>query len=84
MKQSMVNPNYEPEDADEERILRVMEQESRATPFLVRQRLEEQGEPIRKEYVNNYLDNLCRAGWVQKVTRGLYEFVEDPRESNEH
>lgn len=48
-------------------------------PFLVRERTDHE---IRKEYVSRYLDNLCRAGWVRKVTRGLYEFVEDPREDD--
>ncbi|MFL9603582.1 hypothetical protein ACKC5Q_23215, partial [Aeromonas dhakensis] len=67
----MVNKSYQPSDEDEERILAIMKEEVRANPFLVRERLD--GE-VRKEYVNNYLDNLRRAGWVEKVTRGLYEF----------
>jgi predicted transcriptional regulator of viral defense system len=74
----MVNKSYQPSDEDEERILAIMKEEVRANPFLVRERLD--GE-VRKEYVNNYLDNLRRAGWVEKVTRGLYEFKEDPREA---
>ena len=76
---TMVNPNYDPDDEIEERVLSVLKQEGRATPFLIREELGD----VRKEYVNDRLDNLIRAGWVEKRTRGLYDFVEDPRESSE-
>jgi len=29
-----------------------------------------------------HLGNLIAAGWVTKVTEGLYEFVDDPRNGN--
>jgi len=74
----MVNRDYEPDDEDEEQVLAVMRAEGRATPLLIREETD-----IRKEYISRYLDNLRRAGWVRKVTRGLYEFVEDPREGND-
>jgi len=74
----MVNRDYDPDDEDEERVLAVMREENRATPYLIRERTD-----IRKEYVSRYLDNLRRAGWVRKVTRGLYEFVEDPRDEGD-
>lgn len=76
----VVNEAYEPENEDEERVLGIVKEEGRVTPYLVRERLDFD---IRKEYVNNYLDNLRRAGWIRKVTRGLYEFVEDPRETTQ-
>jgi len=74
----MVNRDYTPDNDTEEQILAVMKEEGRATPYLIRERTD-----IRKEYVSRHLDNLRRAGWVTKVTRGLYEFVDDPREDSD-
>ena len=33
----------------------------------------------RRQYIQRALDNLIAAGWIEKVNRGLYRFVEDPR-----
>jgi predicted transcriptional regulator of viral defense system len=32
------------------------------------------------ERVDPALNNLEKAGWVKRLTRGFYELVEDPRE----
>lgn len=69
----MVNEDYEPTDT-EEHVLAVLEVENRANPLLIR---EQTG--LGKGTVNSALANLTAAGWVRRVTRGLYEFVEDPR-----
>jgi hypothetical protein len=70
----MVNPDFEPTDA-EETILDVLKTEYRANPYLIRERTD-----LGKGEVNTAMVRLTSAGWVSKVTRGLYEFVEDPRE----
>lgn len=68
------NESYQP-DEDEEAILAVLKREGRANPLLIRDETD-----IAKQYVNNGLNNLIAAGWVRRVTTGLYEFVADPRE----
>lgn len=70
----MVNEDFEP-SSEEEAVLSVLEEEYRANPYLIR---EETG--LDKGTTNTALTRLTSAGWVRKVTRGLYEFVEDPRE----
>jgi len=74
----MPNQDYEPDDDDEEQILQVLKDEGRANPPRIREQTN-----IRKEYVSRKLDNLVRAGWVRRVTRGLYEFADDPRDGSE-
>lgn len=69
----MVNEHYDPGD-DEQTVLGVLEEQHRANPYLIR---EETG--LSKQRVNAALDHLTTAGWAKKVTRGLYEFVADPR-----
>lgn len=77
----MVNEHYEPTEG-EEKILNVLKQGretgtpwGRANPLYIR---EQTG--IEKGNVEYYLRQLTAAGWVQKLTNGLYEFKEDPRE----
>jgi DNA-binding MarR family transcriptional regulator len=36
---------------------------------------------LDKQTVEYQLRRLRDAGWIQNVARGLYEFVEDPREN---
>jgi len=72
----MVNENYEPTDAEDD-VLEVLRDEWRANPYLIRERTD-----FGKGTVNTALSNLTSAGWVDKVTRGLYEFVDDPREDS--
>ena len=70
----MVNADYEP-TADEDQILSVIEEETRVNPYLLRERT-----GLDKGSVNTALTRLTSAGWVRKVTRGLYEYVDDPRD----
>jgi len=70
----MVNEDYDP-DSVEDAVIDVLRREQRANPYLIR----EQTDGITKQAINNALRNLCAAGWVSKVTRGLYDYVEDPR-----
>lgn len=70
----MVNEDYDP-DAVEDAVMAVLRREQRANPYLIR----EQTDDISKQAINNALRNLCAAGWVTKVTRGLYDYVDDPR-----
>jgi len=70
----MVNEQYEPTESDES-LLQVFQTHDRANPYLLR---EETG--LSKQVINERLKQLTAAGWVRKVTRGLYEFNEDPRD----
>ncbi|MDY7083328.1 MAG: winged helix-turn-helix domain-containing protein [Halobacteria archaeon] len=72
----MVNQDYEPNQLDDE-ILRVLK-EGRANPYLLREETEES-----KQLINHRLGKLVAAGWVRKVTTGLYELVEDPRSDSD-
>jgi hypothetical protein len=73
----MVNPHFEP-TPEEESVLSVLKQENRANPYLIRENTE-----LGKGEVNTALTRLTSAGWVLKVTRGLYEYVDDPRKTDE-
>jgi len=68
-----VNEDYEPAESDE-KVLEVLK-EGRANPKWIR---EQTG--LKKQRVNDALERLMNAGWVRKLTRGLYELVDDPRE----
>lgn len=70
----MGNLNFELTDRDAE-VLDVVKEEGRANPYLIRQRTE-----YGKGDVNTALVRLSQHGVIEKVTRGLYEFVEDPRD----
>lgn len=79
--QQMANPRHEPTD-DQDRVLNVLKEGrdsdgpwGRANPKLVR---EETG--LEKSKVEYALRELTTAGWLHKLTSGLYEFNEDPRE----
>jgi DNA-binding MarR family transcriptional regulator len=78
----MVNEQFEP-DENQEAILNILK-EGRETGqpwgYANPKRLQTQLE-IRKQYINRSLRSLVDAGWVEKVNRGLYRFVADPRES---
>jgi len=69
----MVNPDFQPTD-NEEAVIDVMEEENKANPLRIR---EQTG--LGKGDINTALTRLTSAGWVRKITRGLYEFVDDPR-----
>lgn len=68
-----VNEEYKPTENDE-KVLEVLKG-GRSNPLYIR---EESG--LAKQRVNESLDRLRSAGWVRKVTRGLYELVDDPRD----
>lgn len=80
-----INEEHTPGDA-EESVLRAFKHdrdnygESRMTPGLIRERLEEINEGETKQNVNYAMGQLTAAGWVDKIADGLYEFVGDPRE----
>jgi len=80
-----VNEDHQPGDA-EDRVLDAMKHdvetygESRMTPGLIRERLEEIDNRTSKQNVNYALGQLTAAGWVRKISDGLYEFVDDPRD----
>jgi hypothetical protein len=88
-----VNRDHQPSGA-EEKVLNVFKHErqqtgeSRMTPKLIRDRaadieLGDGDEEPSKQYVNYALKQLTAAGWVEKESDGLYEFVEDPREGDD-
>lgn len=70
----VVNENFDP-TGQQERVLDVFRREHRANPLRVRDVT-----GMEKQRVNDALGSLVDAGWVKRVNRGLYEFVEDPRE----
>lgn len=81
--QQMVNESYTP-SAEEEQILTLFEegQDSnepwgRANPLYFREK-----SSLKKGQVEYALSNLRKAGWIDRLNSGLYEFVEDPRESD--
>lgn len=76
----MVNEGHNPTD-NEEYILDVLIEDrdkdkpwGRANPLYLR---EQTG--LNKQQVNYALNQLTAAGWVKKITDGLYELVADPR-----
>ena len=72
----MVNKSYSPSEK-EERVLACLK-EGRVTPKLLKEEFD-----LNDQQVNYALSQLIAAGWVRKVTTGLYELVEDPREGGE-
>lgn len=79
----MVNREYEPSEA-ETRILALLKEGREdgepwgyTTPAHVREELN-----ISKGNESFHLRQLDSAGWIEKVARGFYRFVEDPRAEN--
>lgn len=73
----MVNRDFDPQDRDED-VLTVFKEYGCANPYLIREETD-----LGKGDVNTSLVRLTSAGWVNKITRGLYEFVDDPRDGTE-
>lgn len=77
----MVNEEYEPTENDERILeaLKVGREEDRpwgrANPTWLVQKTE-----LEKGTVEFSLRSLRSAGWIKRSARGLYEFVDDPRE----
>jgi DNA-binding MarR family transcriptional regulator len=77
----MVNEDFEP-DERQEATLGVLQQgrdEGQPWGYANPKRLEEELD-IRRQYINRALRGLVDAGWIEKVNRGLYRFVVDPRD----
>lgn len=77
----MVNEDYDPAPAEEE-ILDLVQRGrdegdpwGHTTPAHVRQELD-----IDEGNESFHLRQLTNAGWIRRVARGFYEFVEDPRD----
>lgn len=78
---TMVNEEFEP-DERQEAILGVLKEgrdDGRPWGYANPKRLEERID-TRRQYINRALKGLVDAGWVEKVNRGLYRFVADPRD----
>jgi len=81
---SMPNEDFEPtEDCD--RVLDIFKKGretgdpwGRANPRYI---IDETG--LEKPNVEYHLRRLNDAGWIRKVARGLYEFVDDPRKDGD-
>ena len=80
----MVNEDYEPAEDDDE-ILELMQRGreegepwGHTTPAHVRQELN-----VGEGNESFHLRQLRNAGWITRVARGFYEFVEDPRDDEE-
>lgn len=73
--------DYEPDEREAE-VLEVIRRENRVNPMRVREETD-----LRKQYVNDALRGLQKAGVVRKVNRGLYEHVpenDDEYEQDDH
>lgn len=72
-----MNTEYTPSD-DDAKVLDALAAEpcGRANPYLLRD-----ATGLSKQRVSNSLRQLVAAGWVRKVTRGLYDLVGDPRDT---
>lgn len=79
----MVNENFEPSDRQEALLSVLTNGRGAGEPwgYATVKRFTEETE-LRKQYVNRELEGLLGAGWVEKPYRGLYRFVEDPREND--
>ncbi|WP_265110759.1 helix-turn-helix domain-containing protein [Halosolutus halophilus] len=78
----MVNENFEPNDRQEAILDVLKEGREEGIPwgYANPKRLEEELD-TRRQYINRALQGLIDAGWIEKVNRGLYRFVNDPREN---
>jgi len=78
----MVNEKYEPTEKDELVLKALKKGRSEDDPWgraNPRWLMDETG--LEKSNVEFCLRSLTDAGWIRRVARGLYEFVEDPREA---
>ena len=78
----MVNEAFEPNERQESmlNVLKQGREEDEPWGYANPKRFEVELD-IRRQYINRALNGLTDAGWVEKANRGLYRFVEDPRES---
>lgn len=76
----MVNESYEPSDNDELVIEALLDGRDEGRPWGRANRVwisEQTG--LSKGNAEFSIRSLRDAGWIQRVARGQYEFVEDPR-----
>jgi DNA-binding MarR family transcriptional regulator len=80
-EQLVVNENYEPTAKDEQVLSALKEGRNSGSPWgrANPRWLIDQTE-LEKSNVEFSLRSLSNAGWIKRVSRGLYEFVDDPRE----
>jgi len=77
----MVNENYEPSENDELVIESLKKGREEGEPWGRANRVwisQETG--LDKGNTEYCLRSLFDAGWIRRPARGLYEFVEDPRD----
>jgi len=81
----MVNEEFDPSERQEELLAVLVDGRDEGEPwgYATVKRFTEETD-LRKQYVNRELEGLLGAGWVEKPYRGLYRFVEDPRENGDH
>lgn len=77
----MVNEDFDPNDRQEQLLDVLTDGRGSGEPwgYSTVKRFTEETD-LRKQYVNRALEGLLGAGWVEKPYRGLYRFVDDPRE----
>lgn len=68
-----MNEDYDPTPNEDDIIVAL--HEGRVTPKLLKERTD-----LNDQQINYALNQLIAAGWVDKVTTGLYELEDDPRE----
>lgn len=71
---TVVNEDFQP-STNQEQVLGVLKEEHRANPKRI-----QEVTGLKRQRINEALGRLEAAGWVRQVTRGLYEFNEDPRD----
>lgn len=77
----MVNENYAPDDMEEQALAVLKDGREQGepwgytTPSVAAEIIE-----TRRQYTSRALQNLVKAGWVEQVSRGVYRYVEDPRD----
>ncbi len=69
----MVDKNFKPSE-NQEKVLRALKEENRANPQLIKEKT-----GIEEQKIKEALTALRVAGWIKKVTDGLYDFTDDPR-----
>jgi len=77
----MVNRDFEPSERQEALLTVLVDGRSSGEPWgwATTKRFAEETD-LRKQYVTRELEGLLGAGWVEKPYRGLYRYVNDPRE----
>jgi len=80
-KTTVVNEKYDPTEKDEQVLTALKRGRNEKEPWgraNPRWLIDETG--LEKSNVEFCLRSLSNAGWIRRVSRGLYEFVDDPRE----